>query len=74
MEVRYEVEIVELTPARTVAHDGYEVRAYPVEHRMKAFGYRLGEENRPGRFDQEAAERLGVPRAPALPRCSAARR
>ena len=61
----YEVEVNELAPGQAVPHDGYEVRAFPVEHRMPAFGYRLGEPDRPGRFDKQAAERLGVPEGPA---------
>jgi ribonuclease Z len=63
---RYEVEVGELAPGTPVAHDGYEVVAFPVEHRMAAFGYRLAEPERPGRFDPEAAQRLGVPEGPAF--------
>ncbi len=33
---------------------------------MTAFGYRLAERDRPGRFDKEAAERLGVPEGPGF--------
>ena len=38
----------------------------PVEHRIKAFGYALVEDDRPGRFDPEAAARLGVEAGPAF--------
>jgi ribonuclease Z len=65
-KTRYQVEVNELAPGQAVPHDGYEVRAFPVEHRMAAFGYRLGEADRPGRFDKQAAERLGVPEGPAF--------
>jgi ribonuclease Z len=37
----YEVELVELEPGEGVRHDGYEVRPFPVEHRMTAYGYAL---------------------------------
>jgi ribonuclease Z len=65
-KTRYEIEIVELAPEQAVPHDGYEVRAFPVEHRMTALGYRLGEDDRPGRFDKQAADRLGVPEGPGF--------
>jgi ribonuclease Z len=61
---RYPVELTELAPGDAVAHDGYEVRSFPVEHRIAAFGYVLAEEPRPGRFDAAAAARLGVPEGP----------
>ncbi len=61
---RYEISLVEIEPGDAVAHDGYEVRAFEVEHRVRACGYSLVEEDRPGRFDAEEAERLGVPFGP----------
>ena len=61
---RYEVTVEELAPEAAVAHDGYEVRSFMVEHRMTAFGYRLVEAERPGRFDPGAAQRLGIPEGP----------
>ncbi len=62
----FELDLVELEPGETVPHDGYEIRAFPVEHRVRACGYALVEEDRPGRFDLEAAKRLGVPEGPAF--------
>ena len=64
----YEVDLVELDPGEGVRHDGYEVRSFEVEHRMRAFGYALVEDERPGRFDPEAAQRLGVSPGPAFKR------
>src|SRR5215218_5838422 len=58
--LRYEVELVELEPAEGVEHDGFEMRAFGVEHRMKALGYAYVEPERPGRFDVEAARGLGI--------------
>jgi ribonuclease Z len=61
---RFPVELTELAPGDTVPGDGSEVRAFAVEHRIAALGYALAEEPRPGRFDAEAAARLGVPEGP----------
>ena len=66
--IGYEVELVELGPAEAVRHDGYEVRPFEVEHRMRAYGYALVEDERPGRFDPEAAERLGISPGPDFKR------
>jgi ribonuclease Z len=56
----YEIELVELDPSEAVEHEGFEIRAFPVEHRMRAFGYALVEPERPGRFDPDRARELGV--------------
>ena len=64
-KVRFEVELRELTPGEAIAHEGYEVRSFPVEHgRIRAYGYALVEDERPGRFDPNAARRLGVAPGP----------
>ncbi len=60
----YEVELVELGEGEAIRHDGYEVRCFPVEHRMTAYGYALVEDQRPGRFDPELAASLGVQPGP----------
>ena len=58
--LRYEVELVELEPGEGIEHDGFEMSAFAVEHRMKALGYAYVEPERPGRFDVEAARGLGI--------------
>ena len=65
-KTRYEVVVSELGPGQAVPHDGYEVRPFPVEHRMTALGYAVVEAERPGRFDKGAAQRLGVPEGPGF--------
>src|SRR5436189_3826914 len=62
--ISYPVDLVELEPGEGIRHDGYEIRSFPVEHRMRANGYALVEDERPGRFDPEAAHRLGVAAGP----------
>ena len=62
--VTYPLELVELGPGEAIAHDGYEVRSFPVAHRITAYGYALVEAGRPGRFDPRAAARLGVTPGP----------
>jgi ribonuclease Z len=64
----YKLELVELAPGDAVALDGGEVRAFAVEHSVRAHGYALVEAERPGRFDPEAAQRLGVAEGPAFAR------
>ena len=64
----YEIELIELGEDEGIAHDGYEVRPFAVEHRMRAYGYALVEDMRPGRFDPEAAERLGIAPGPDFKR------
>ena len=57
----YELSVVELAPAETVAGDGYLVGAIPVRHKGEAcYGYALVEDARPGHLDPGLAARLGV--------------
>ena len=62
----YPLELIELDPGDAVPLEDAEVRAFPVEHSVRANGYALAEEERPGRFDPDAAKRLGVPEGPAF--------
>jgi ribonuclease Z len=62
--LNYEVELVELDEGEAIAHDGYEIRTFPVDHRVRAHGYALLEEERPGRFDPDRATQLGVSSGP----------
>jgi len=67
-KVAYGVELVEIGEGDAIRRDGYEMRAFAVEHRMQALGYALVEDERPGRFDPKAAERLGVEPGPEFSR------
>ena len=67
-KLSYDVELVELAQGDAVRHDGFEVRCFEVEHRMRALGYAVVEDERPGRFDLEAATRLGVQPGPDFSR------
>ena len=69
----YPLELVELEPGEAVEHDDYEVESFEVAHSVRAYGYALVEDERPGRFDLEAAKRLGVPEGPAFARAAARR-
>jgi ribonuclease Z len=60
----YGLEIVELAPGDELERDGYMLVAFAVDHRVSAVGYALVEHVRPGRFDVDAADRLGVPDGP----------
>jgi ribonuclease Z len=64
--VGYKLELVELEAGEIVLLEHAEVRSFPVEHSVRAFGYALVEEERPGRFDPEVAKRLGVKEGPAF--------
>jgi len=56
----YPLALEELEPHEEVRFDGFGIAAFPVEHRVRAYGYAFAEDDRPGRFDPAAAERLGV--------------
>jgi ribonuclease Z len=60
----YPLELVELEPHAEVRFGSFVITAFPVKHRVEAFGYAFVEDDRPGRFDVEAARRLGVSEGP----------
>jgi ribonuclease Z len=60
----FPVSFVELDPHDEVRFESYVVAAFPVEHRVTAYGYAFVEDDRPGRFDAEEARRLGVAPGP----------
>jgi ribonuclease Z len=62
--VGYELALEELDPHEEVSFGSYVVAPFPVEHRVRAYGYAFAEDDRPGRFDAEEAERLGVTPGP----------
>ena len=64
----FPVEVRGLEPGARVEFEGWAVHAYRADHGVPALGYALVEEVRLGRFDPEAARRLGVPEGPLFGR------
>ena len=63
-KLSYPLELVEVRAGEALERDGYRILAFPVDHGVSAVGYALVESPRPGRFDVEAADALGVPNGP----------
>jgi ribonuclease Z len=63
-KLTYEVRLVELSPGDVLERDGYRLATFAVAHGVAAIGWSLIEATRPGRFDVEAADALGVPSGP----------
>jgi ribonuclease Z len=63
-KLTYPYELVEVAPGESLERGEYRLQAFSVDHGVSAIGYALVEEPRPGRFDVEAADALGVPEGP----------
>jgi ribonuclease Z len=61
---RYGLTIRDLEPDEAVRRGDLEIVPFAVRHGRPALGYALVEDERPGRFDAEFAERLGVTPGP----------
>jgi ribonuclease Z len=66
--LRYPLELGEMKAGERVEHDDYVVEAYEAAHNVRAFGWALVEDDRPGRFDPEVAKELGVREGPDFAR------
>jgi ribonuclease Z len=60
----YPLELIKLEPHAEVRFGSFLVTPFPVKHRVEAYGYAFVEDERPGRFDVEAARELGVREGP----------
>jgi ribonuclease Z len=60
----YPLSLVELGRHDEVRFGGYTLSSFPVNHRVEAYGYAFAEDDRPGRFDVDAARALGVAEGP----------
>jgi ribonuclease Z len=56
----FELRLVELEPNEELERDGYRIAAFESDHRVRAYGYALVEDERLGRFDEARAIELGV--------------
>ena len=57
----YPLTTVELAPGEVLERGDYRIETFAVDHGVAAVGYALVEHERPGRFDVDAADELGVP-------------
>ncbi len=63
-KVSYPIELVEVRPGEALDRVDYKILVFPVHHGVSAVGYALVEDIRPGRFDNDAADALGIPIGP----------
>ena len=63
-KVAYPIDVVEVRAGEALERDGYKVLVFPVHHGVSAVGYAVVEDTRPGVFDVDAADALGVPPGP----------
>ena len=66
--LQFPVVVRELPAGEAVRFEGFEIRAFAVEHTAASVGLALVEEDRLGRFDVNLARRLGVPEGPLFGR------
>ena len=64
--IGFRLDLVELEVGDVMELEGAVIRPFEVAHGVRALGYALVEDERPGRFDLEEAKRLGVPEGPAF--------
>jgi ribonuclease Z len=67
----YPLSLVELEAGETVPRGEYVIEPFAADHGVAALGYVLVEPERPGRFDVDVADGLGVPEGPARGRLQA---
>ena len=60
----YPVEIHTVKPGEIYEDEEFTVSCDSLKHRITAFGYRVSEHDKPGRFDVEKAAALGIPPGP----------
>ncbi|MHB8060978.1 MAG: MBL fold metallo-hydrolase, partial [Gaiellaceae bacterium] len=60
----YTVELKELRPGDELLREDYRLVTFAVAHGVSAVGYALVEDPRPGRFDVQNADALGIPAGP----------
>ncbi len=60
----YPVKVHTVQPGIVFEDDEFVVSCAPLTHRVPAFGYRIAEKDKPGRFDVGRAAALGIPSGP----------
>jgi ribonuclease Z len=63
-KLTYPLVVTDLDIGDVLQRDGYRLQSFETRHGVESIGYSLIEDGRPGRFDVEGADRLGVPDGP----------
>jgi len=64
----YPLKVHAVEPGVIFENEEFTVSCGPLHHRVPAFGYRIAEKDRPGRFNVEKARALGIPSGPVYGR------
>jgi ribonuclease Z len=64
MHLSRRISVSTVQPGLVYEDDEYEVSCLQLKHRVPAFGYRIAEKDRPGRFQIDKAKALGIPPGP----------
>lgn len=62
--ISYPFTVHPVQPGVVYEDDEYIVSCQPLKHRVTAFGYRIIEKDKPGRFNVDQAKALGIPPGP----------
>ncbi len=60
----YPIKVHTVKPGLVVRDDDFSVYCAPLKHRVPAFGYRVVEKDKPGQFNVQKAQSLGIPPGP----------
>lgn len=60
----FPVKIIGLKDGDEVRYEKFRITAFGTDHIVKSLGYALIEDKRPGKFNREKAEKLGIPPGP----------
>ncbi len=60
----YPVKVHTVKPGLLFEDEEFSISCAPLTHRVPAFGYRVTEKDKPGRFDVERATAMGIPPGP----------
>jgi ribonuclease Z len=60
----YPIQVHAVEPGVVFRDEEFTVTCLPLNHRVTAYGYRISEKDRPGRFDADKAAALGIPFGP----------
>jgi ribonuclease Z len=64
MRLPYKLQVHTVEPGEVFSDSEFTVTCRLLHHRVPAFGYRVTERDRPGRFHVERAQALGIPSGP----------